>query len=83
MAASNHGLGAGGRSYTLLTASYLRFIADEDVVLHGVRDVVYRELQVGPLWDVDQAGTCPGGTAVQRVGPWDYCHSLKNDEDEN
>lgn len=53
----------------------LRLIADEDVVLHRVRDVVDRELQEGPLWDVDQADTGPGGTAVLRDGPRDHCDS--------
>lgn len=67
----------GGQGYTWLTAAYLRLVADEDVVLHWMRDVVDRELQEGPFWDVDQANTCPGGTAVQRVRPGDHSHSLK------
>lgn len=64
------------------TASYLRFVADEDVVLHGVGDVVHSELQEGPLWDIDQTNTSPGRTAVQRVGPWDHCHSLKEQHED-
>lgn len=74
---------AGGHGYIVLTASYLRFVADEDVVLHGVGDVVHRELQEGPLWDINQANTCPGGTAVQGVWPWNDCHPLKKQEEED
>lgn len=64
----------------LLIASYLRLVADEDVILHRVGDVVHSELEKRPLWDVDQTDTCPGGAAVQRVGPRDYGHSLKKQE---
>lgn len=56
---------------------YLRLIADEDVILHGVRNVVHRELQEGPLWHTNQANTSPGGSTVLRVGTWNNCHSLK------
>lgn len=56
---------------------YLGLVADEDVVLHGVGDVVHRELQEGPFWNINQADTCPGGIAIQRVGSWDHCYSLE------
>lgn len=39
-------------------------------------DVVHRELQVGPLGDVDQADACPGGTAVLWVGSLHHRHTL-------
>lgn len=60
-----------------MTAAYLRFVADEDVILHGSGDVVHSELQEGPLWDIDQTNSGPGGTAVQWVGPGNHSHSLK------
>lgn len=62
--------------------SDLRFITDEDVILHGVGDVVHGELQEGPLWDVDQTDACPGGTTVQRMGPRDHRHSLKKQDED-
>lgn len=57
--------------------SYLRLITNQDVVLYGVRDVVYSELEEGPLGNVGQADTCPGGTTVLRVWPLVHRHSLK------
>lgn len=54
----------------------LGFVADQDVVLHGKGDVVHGELQEGTLWDIDQTDTCPGGSAVVRVGPRNHGHSL-------
>ena len=61
----------------LNASSYLRFVADEDVVLHRVGDVVHGELQVTLLRDINQTHTCPGGAAVQRVGPRDHRHLLE------
>lgn len=55
---------------------YLRLIADDNVILHGMRNVVYRELQEGPLWNIDQTPAGPGGTVIIRVGPRDHCHAL-------
>lgn len=66
-----------GWGHTLLWTPHLRFVADQDVVLHGKGNVVHRELQEGTLWDIDQADTCPGGRAVVRVGPWNDSHSLQ------
>ena len=56
---------------------HLWFVADDDVVLHGVGEVVDGELQVGALWDVDQSRTGPGGVTVLWVWPRYVCHSLK------
>lgn len=57
--------------------THLRLISDEDVILHGVRDVVHGELEEGSFRDIDQANTSPGGAAVKWVWPGNYCHSLK------
>lgn len=56
---------------------HLRLVANEQVVVHGVRDVVNVELQVRPLRHVDKAHARPGGAAVQRVGPGHQRHPLK------
>lgn len=51
---SAHALGfPGGWGYILPNASYLRFVSDEDVVFHGLGNVVHRELQEGSLWDIN------------------------------
>lgn len=60
-----------------LCCGYLRLIADDNVVLHGMRNVIYRKLQEGPLWNIDQTLACPGGSMIKRVGPRDQCHTLK------
>lgn len=58
-------------------ASYLGLIANYDVILHGVRNVVNTEDQEGAFWNVDQTQTGPRGTAVQGVWPGHNCHALK------
>ena len=61
---------------------YLRLIADDDVILHGVRDVVHGELQEGPLGNVDQADARPGGTAVLGVGSLHHGDTLEGEQPE-
>jgi hypothetical protein len=60
----------------------LRLVADEDVVLHGVGDVVNGELQVGPLGNVDKTYPCPGGATVLRARSLHYCQTLEEEERE-
>lgn len=56
---------------------HLRLVANEQVVVHGVRDIVDVELQVLPLRHVDEAHARPGGAAIQRVGPGHQRHPLQ------
>jgi len=61
----------------MTAAPYLRLVAYDDVILHGVGDVVHGELQEGSLGNVDQADARPGGAAVLGVGPLHHRHPLE------
>lgn len=47
----------------------MRLKADEEVVLHGVGDVVDGELQAAALWDLGKPSASPGGRAPRLVLP--------------
>lgn len=45
----------------------LRLIANKDVIIHGLRDVVYVELKVSTFWNIYKAHTSPCRAAIQRI----------------
>lgn len=59
---------------------YLRFVANEDVVVHRFWDVVHGELQVGSLGHVGEALAGPGGPAIQRTRPGNHLDPLREVE---
>ena len=66
-----------GEGVSRRVLTHLGLVADEDVVLHGVGDVVDGELQERPLGHVDEPHARPGGAAVLGVWPLDHRHSLE------
>lgn len=56
---------------------YLRFVANEDVIVHRLWDVVDGELQVSSLRHVNEAHTSPGRPAIHRMGPGYQFDSLR------
>lgn len=42
-----------------VTAAYLRLIADHDVILHGVGDVVNCEHKASTIFDAGKTRPCP------------------------
>ena len=60
---------------------YLWFIANKDVVVHGLWDVVDDELQVGSFWYVDETHAGPRRTAIQGIRPLHHRHTLMQETD--
>lgn len=60
--------------------THLWLIADQNIILHGVGDVVNVEFQVCPLRDSHKSYACPRRCAVWRVLALYYVHSLQNRE---
>lgn len=59
--------------------TYLWLVADHDVVLHGVGDIVDVELQVRPLRDPHKSYACPRWCAVLRVLALYYIYALRKE----
>lgn len=59
---------------------YLRFVANEDVVVHRLWDVVDGELHVSSLRHVNEAHTSPGRPAIQRIRPGYQFDSLREEK---
>ena len=51
----------------LPTLTDLGFVADHDVVLHGVGDVVDSEDQAGTIFDAGEPRSCPRHHVARRV----------------
>lgn len=52
----------------------LGFVADQDVVVHGVRDVVHREDQAGSVFDAGETRSRPRHHAAQAVFSVKACY---------
>lgn len=62
------------RCLTSVTVIYLRFIADHDVILHGIGDVVDGEHQAGTIFDAGKTRTCPRHHVAGSVSSMNGCH---------
>lgn len=51
------------------TDTHLRLVADQQIILHGVRNVAEGELQGAALGDSGKAHICPRGMAARLVLP--------------
>lgn len=60
--------------------THLGLVADHDVVLHGVGDVVDVEFQVRPLRDPHKSYACPRRCAVLCGLALNYVYSLQKQE---
>lgn len=56
--------------------SHLRFISDDNVILHRVGDVVDAELKIGTFRNVHKTNASPSRGSVLRLGSRDNRHTL-------
>lgn len=60
--------------------THLWLVADQNIILHGVGDVINVEFQVCPLRDPHKSYACPWRCTVWRVLALYYVHSLQSRE---
>lgn len=62
--------------YNVNSGIYLRFIANDDVILHGVGDVVNAEFKIGTFGNIHKTNTGPRRRSVLRVRSRDNGYTL-------